>query len=67
MAHSMESRQSRLSRISSRTDTEIFDDGKGEKRYVLGWGQDGAWAGVGVWGQGHGKRDGGSYGVMQMV
>ena len=35
MAHSMESRQSRLSRISSRTDTEIFDDGKGEKRYVL--------------------------------
>ncbi len=29
-------RESRLSRISSRTDTEIFDDGKGEKRYV-GW------------------------------
>lgn len=27
-------REARLSRISSRTDTEIFDDGKGEKRCV---------------------------------
>ncbi|GAB5030426.1 sorting nexin-29-like [Nannochloropsis oceanica] len=35
MAHRMESRQSRLSRISSRTDTEIFDDGKGEKRHTI--------------------------------
>lgn len=31
----MQQRPSRLSRISSRTDTEIFDDGKGEKRCVL--------------------------------
>lgn len=50
MAHSMESRQSRLSRISSRTDTEIFDDGKGEKRYVLDLAsrRGGEWAGGGT-------------------
>ena len=35
MASSHLDREARLSRISSRTDTEIFDDGKGEKRCVL--------------------------------